>query len=139
MPLILLLLASTLVAPGAAAAQERWHQLPGAAGAFAVDLHSLARKDGVLLARIRTRDAGTLVSVEDVEVRCSAGQLRTIRQQGYDIDTGRPVSAAGQEGNQRGARWAEYTPGSEGHAVLSSLCALARDRKLLAPAEHSSA
>jgi hypothetical protein len=138
MPLILLLLASTLVAPGAAA-QERWHQLPGAASAFAVDLHSLARKDGVLLARIRTRDVGTLVSVEDVEVRCSAGQLRTIRQQDYDIDTDRPVPAAGQEGNQRVARWAEYTPGSEGHAVLSSLCALARGRKLLAPTEHSSA
>jgi hypothetical protein len=128
MPFILLLLAGAFLAPSVAA-QERWHRLPGAASAFAVDLHSLAREDGVLRAQIRARDVGTLVLMEDVEVRCSVGQLRTIKRQQYDGDTGRPVPAAGQNGDQREPRWAEYAPGSEGHALLSSLCALARDRQ----------
>lgn len=134
MRFIPLMLASALLVQGATA-QERWRQLPGAASAFAVDLHSLSRAGGVLRARIRTRDVGTLVVVEDVEVRCSADQLRTIKQRRYDGDTGRPAPDVHPDGDQRDARWADYTPGSEGHAVLSSLCALARDRD---PADHSS-
>ena len=138
MRFILLLFASAAMAPGVAA-QERWQQLPGAASAYAVDLQSLARGDGILRARVRTRDVGTLVVIEDVEVRCSAAQSRTLNRQQYDIDTGRPAPAASRDGNQQDAHWAEYTPGSEGHAVLSSLCALARDRQLLNLADHSRA
>jgi hypothetical protein len=138
MPLVFLLLASTLVVVRADA-QERWRQLSGAASAFAVDLQSLAREDGILRARVRSHDTGTLVLLEDLEIRCSAGQLRTIAKQQYDSETGRPVPTAGQDRNQPDAPWAEYTPGSEGHAVLSGLCALARDRKLLDAEEHSMA
>lgn len=138
MRFILLPLTSVAMAPSAAA-QEHWQQLPGTASAYAVDLQSLAHGDGILRARIRTRDVGTLVVIQDVEVRCSAAQLRTLNQHQYDSDTGRPAPATSQDGNQQDAHWAEYTPGSEGHAVLSSLCALARDRQLLNPVDHSSA
>jgi hypothetical protein len=125
MPLIFLLLASTLV-PLRADAQDRWRQLPGAASAFSVDLQSLARESGVLQARVRSHDTGTLVLVEELEVRCSEGQLRTVAKEQYDRDTGRPVPAAGQDRNQSDAPWADYAPGSEGHALLSALCAAAQ-------------
>lgn len=77
MRLLLLLIAGTLVA-SQVDAQERWRQLPGVAGAYAVDLQSLGVAEGVLRARVRTRDYGTVVLVEELEVQCSAEQLRTI-------------------------------------------------------------
>src|SRR5919106_5210435 len=80
-----------------AAAQERWQQLPGAAQAYAVDLQSLARQGDVLKARIRTRDVGSRVVVQQVQVRCTLNQLRTVSEELYDEDTGRllPQAMAG--------------------------------------------
>jgi len=137
MRLIALLIAGTLVA-SVADAQERWHKLSGAASTFSVDLQSLALEAGVLRAQVRTRDSGTLVLVEELEIRCSAEQLRTIAQHEYDSDTGRLVPAL-EDRNQQDAPWAGYTPGSQGHALLSSLCRLARDRNLVGTDEHSRA
>jgi hypothetical protein len=137
MRLIPLLIAATLVA-SVAEAQERWHQLSGAASTFAVDLHSLSLESGVLRARVRTRDSGTLVLVEELEIRCSAKQLRSIAQHEYDSDTGRLVPAL-EDRNQQDAPWVGFTPGSQGHALLSSLCRLARDRKLVGTDEYSRA
>jgi hypothetical protein len=125
MRLIPLLIAGTLVA-SVADAQERWRQLSGAASTFAVDLHSLALEAGILRARVQTPDQGT-------------EQLRTIAQHRYDSDTGRPVPAANQDRNQQDAPWVGFAPGSQGHALLSSLCRLARDRNLLGTGEHSRA
>jgi surface-adhesin protein E len=138
MRLIALLIAGTLVA-SVADAQERWRQLSGAASTFAVDLQSLALESGVLRARVQTPDQGTLIQVEELEVRCSAEQLRTVAQYRYDRDTGRPVPDASQDRNQQDAPWVGFTPGSQGHALLSSLCRLARDRKLVGTDEHSKA
>jgi hypothetical protein len=69
------------------------------------------------------------------EVISLVGELRTLGQQQYDSDIGRlePVNPDGQSE----AHWAEYTLGSERHAVLSNLCALARDRQLLNRVDHS--
>jgi hypothetical protein len=138
MRLIPLLIAGTLVA-SVADAQERWRQLSGAASTFAVDLQSLALEAGVLRARVQTPDQGTIVQVEELEVRCSAEQLRTIALYRYDSDTGRPVPTDSQDRNQQDAPWAGFAPGSQGHALLSSLCRLARDRKLVGTDEHSRA
>jgi hypothetical protein len=138
MRLIPLLIAGTLVA-SVADAQERWRQLSGAASTFAVDLESLVLEAGILRARVQTPDQGTIVVVEELEVRCTAEQLRTIAQRRYDSDTGRPVPAAGQDRNQQDGPWVGFAPGSQGHALLSSLCRLARDRNLLGIAEHSRA
>ena len=138
MRLIPLLIAGTLVA-SVADAQERWRQLSGAANTFAVDLHSLALEAGVLRARVQTPDQGTIVLVEELEVRCTAEQLRTIAQHRYDSDTGRPVPAASHDRNQPDAPWVGFAPGSQGHALVSSLCRLARDRNLLGTGEHSRA
>jgi hypothetical protein len=133
MPLILLLFASGfLVSP--ADAQERWRQLPGGAAAYAVDLQSLALDAGVLRARVRTREVASVDLVEELEVRCSMAQLRTASTQRFDRDTGRPADAASP---QAAPRRAEYTPGSEGHAVLSSLCDIAKERGLSGSTEHS--
>lgn len=132
----LLTIAGTLVV-SAADAQERWRQLPGAAAAFAVDLQSLALEAGVLHAQVRTPDRGTIVLVEELEVRCTAEQLRTIAKHQYDSDTGRPVLS--QDRNQQDAPWVGFAPGSQGHALLSSLCRIARDRNLLGGADHSRA
>jgi hypothetical protein len=133
MPLILLLLASVfLVFP--ADAQERWRRLPGGAAAYAVDLESLAWDVGVLRARVRTDVGASIDLVEELEVRCSMAQLRTVSQQSFDRDTGRPADAARPQAT---ARWAEYTPGSEGYALLSSLCDIAKERGLSEPTEHS--
>jgi len=138
MRLIALLIAGILAA-SVADAQERWRQLSGAASTFAVDLQSLALEAGVLRARVQTPDQGTIVQVEELEVRCTAGQLRTIAQYRYDSDTRRPVPTASQDRNQQDAPWVGFTPGSQGHALLSSLCRLARDRKLVGTDEHSRA
>jgi hypothetical protein len=138
MRLIPLLIAGTLVA-SVADAQERWRQLSGAASTFAVDLRSLVLEAGILRARVQTPDQGTIVLVEELEVRCTAEQLRTIAQRRYDSDTGRPVPAASQDRNQQDAPWVGFAPGSQGHALLSSLCRLARDRNLLGTGEHSRA
>jgi hypothetical protein len=137
MRLIPLLIATTLVA-SVADAQERWRQLSGAANTFAVDLQSLALEAGVLRARVQTPDQGTIVRVEELEVRCTAEQLRTIAQHHYDSDTGRPVPAS-QDRKQQDAPWVGFAPGSQGHALVSSLCRLARDRNLLGTGEHSRA
>jgi hypothetical protein len=130
-----LLIAGTLMS-SVLDAQERWRQLPGAAR-FAVDLQSLTLEAGVLRARVQTPEPGTTVLVEELEVRCAAEQLRTIAQHQYDRDTGRPVPDAGPERNQQDAPWVGYAPGSEGHALLSGLCRIARDRNLLGTSEHS--
>jgi hypothetical protein len=118
-------------------AQEHWQQLSGAAQAYSVDVHSLAREGEVLSARIRTHDVGSRVIVQQVQVRCAASQLRTVGEKSYDSDTGRPLPQAVEPGKKDSTSWPEYKAGSEGHALLSSLCALARDRNVLGPAEHS--
>jgi hypothetical protein len=133
MPLVLLLLIAAFFG-SPADAQERWRQLPDGASDYAVDLQSLALDSGVLRARVRTRDVANLDVVQALEVRCSAAQLRTVTQQQYDRDSGRPTGAAVP---QTGPRWAEYTPGSEGHALVSSLCDLAQARGLTGQTEHS--
>jgi hypothetical protein len=138
MRLIPLLITGTLIA-SVADAQERWRQLSGAASTFAVDLQSLVLEAGILRARVQTPDQGTIVLVQELEVRCTAEQLRTIAQHRYDSDTGRPVPAAGQDRNQQDGPWVGFAPGSQGHALLSSLCRLARDRNLLGTGEHSRA
>lgn len=138
MRILALLLAGAFVAT-VGNAQERWRQLPGAAGAFAVELQSIAVEGGVLQARVRTPDRGTLVLVEELEIRCTGEQLRTIAKHQYDNDTGRPVPATGPDDRQDNAPWVAYAPGSEGYALVSSLCRLARDRNLFGSAEHSRA
>jgi hypothetical protein len=120
-----------------AVAQQQWQQLPGAAQAYAVDVHSLTHEGGVLSARIRTRDVGSRMVVQDVQVRCASSQLRTIDEKLYDTDTGRAVPRTSESKSQDSSAWPEYEAGSEGHAVLSGLCALARNRNVSAPAEHS--
>jgi hypothetical protein len=138
MPLTLLLIAAALlVSP--ADAQERWRQLPGGAAAYSVDVHSLAFDAGVLRARVRTLDVASIFLVEELEVRCSMAQLRTVSEQRYDRDSGRLAPAARPEPPHRDVAWAEYVPGSEGHALLSSLCHIARERGLSEPTEHSRA
>jgi hypothetical protein len=133
MRFIFLFLMGAIVVPRAAA-QERWQQLPGAAQAYAVDLQSLAWKGDILEARIRRRDVGSRIVVQHVQVRCAMNQLRTVGEELYDEDTGRPLPPTWAGDPNDSARWPEYEPGSEGHALLSGLCALARKRKA---SEHS--
>jgi hypothetical protein len=120
------------LSPSLIQAQERWQRLPGAARAYQVDLQSLTPSDGVLQARIQTLDVGNLVLVQEVEVRCSTQETRTLARSRYDNDTGRPV--ANSEPQQPDSLWISYPPGSEGHAILAGLCALGRERKLLGTA-----
>lgn len=136
MRLILLVLASAVVV-SSANGQERWRRLPGAASAYAVDLQSLAVRDDILRARVRTHDHGTIAVIQELEVRCAAKQLRTVAEQQYDTDTGRPPSAIGPDRSQREVPWAGYEPGSEGHGLVSSICRIAGERGLLGTAEHS--
>jgi hypothetical protein len=136
MRFMVLSLLAALLAPQVVA-QQQWRQLPGAAKAYAVDLHSLLREGGVLSARIRTHDVGSRIIVQQVEVRCLSKQLRTIDEKLYDGDTGRPLPPVDAGRSDGGAAWPEYEAGSEGHALLSSLCALARERKTLGPTEDS--
>ena len=138
MPLILLLVASALLF-SPAAAQERWRQLAGSAAAYAVDLQSLTFDAGVLRAEVRTQDLGNTVLVEQLEVRCSQSQLRTVAERRYDRDSGRAVATDNPEPPQRGLPWADYAAGSEGHAIIASLCHVARERRVAAPTEHSRA
>lgn len=133
MLLVLLLLMACILVPHAAA-QERWQRLPGAAQAWAVDLQSLGRKGDILEARIRTRDVGSRIVVQEVQVRCTMNQLRTVREEMYDEDTGRALPGAGSP--EEGAAWPEYGAGSEGHAVLSGLCAHARKQNIQGTSEH---
>jgi protein-S-isoprenylcysteine O-methyltransferase Ste14 len=120
------LVVSTFLVP-AANAQERWVNLSGAAADYLVDLHSLQRDGDILRARVQTGDVGSLIVVEEVEVRCAATQLRTVDRRQYDSDTSRPLP--NQPGpNTEAARWADYSPGSQGHALISSLCGLAGER-----------
>lgn len=134
MRVIPLLIAGALAA-SVCNAQERWRRLPGAARTFAVELQSLALEGGVLRARVRSPDLATVVLVEELEIRCTTGQLRTIAKHQYDSDTGRPLPAT--DGSQEDAPWVEYARGSQGYALVSSLCHLARDRNLFGTAEHS--
>jgi hypothetical protein len=139
MRFLVLSLMAALLAPQVGA-QQQWRQLPGAAKAYAVDLHSLVREGGVLSARIRTHDVGSRIIVQQVEVRCLSRQLRTIDEKLYDGDTGRPlppIDAADAARSERGSVWPEYEAGSEGHALLSGLCALARERDIPGPTEDS--
>jgi protein-S-isoprenylcysteine O-methyltransferase Ste14 len=122
-----LFLASTLLVP-AADAQDRWVPLSGAASDYSVDLHSLRREADVVMARVQSDDLGTVIVVEELEVRCAATQLRTVGRQQYDNDTGRPLLRA--EPNPEAALWADYAPGSQGHALISGLCGLAYKRGL---------
>jgi hypothetical protein len=115
--------------PSLTQAQERWRQLPGAANSYRVDLQSLASSGGTLHARVQTSDVGSVVSVEELEVRCETKEARTLARLGYDNDTGRPVTPSEREGMD--TLWISYAPGSEGHALLAGLCTLARQRKLL--------
>ena len=124
--------------PTAVDAQERWHRLPAGANAFHVDLRSLSLDQGVLRARVQTSDVGSVVLVQEVEVRCGTEQLRTTARRSYDSDTGQPVQTQA-ESQQPDALWIAYPPGSEGHALLSGLCQLGRDRKLLGSAKPSDA
>jgi hypothetical protein len=133
--MVLCLLTTTWVPT--AAAQEHWEQLPGAARAYAVDLRSLGREGSILTARIRTHDVGSRLVVQHVQVRCALGQLRTVKEELYDRDTGRPLPQDNEGRSGAGSAWPEYEAGSEGHALLSSLCALAHKRNILAPDEHS--
>ncbi len=137
MRLIVLLVAGILL-PAMVKAQERWHRLPAGASAFHVDLHSLSFEQGTLWARVQTDDLGSAVLVEEVEVRCGTEQLRTTAQFRYDSDTGQPVPAQADR-QLPDAHWIGYPRGSEGHALLSALCRLGRDRKLLGSAEPSDA
>jgi hypothetical protein len=114
-------------------AQERWRHLPGGAARFAVDLESLAIEAGVLRARVRTPIDGTILE-EQLEIRCSSEQLRTIASQEYDGDTGQLRRSSRDEDHRRDIPWAGYAPGSEGHALLTSVCRLAREK---GAAEHS--
>ena len=122
------------LAPSLIQAQERWEALPGAASSYRVDLQSLAVLEGALQARVQTPDVGNLVLVQDLEVRCGTKEVRTLARLSYDNDTGRRVATA--EGQERDSLWISYPPGSEGHALLTGICALARERKLLGAA-HS--
>jgi hypothetical protein len=128
MHLKLLLLAGFLF-PSLADAQQRWQQLPGAASSYRVDLHSLMPSNGILRARIQTPDVGSVVLVQEVEVRCQTGQTRTLAQSSFDNDTGRPIPTS--RGQEADTLWISYPPGSEGHAILAGLCALGRERKLI--------
>ena len=132
--LVLLLVTSSVPR---AMAQEHWQRLPGAAKAYAVDLGSLAREADILGARIRTHDVGSRFIVQEVQVRCASNQLRTVHQELYDVDTRRPVPGTSRGKGEKRTVWPEYTAGSEGHALLSSLCALARERNVFGPGEHS--
>lgn len=123
--------------PPQVAAQQQWQQLPGAAQAYAVDIHSLKNEGGILSARIRTRDVGSRIIVQEVQVRCASSQLRTVEQQVYDSDTGRLLPRTIEERKEGGSPWPEYEAGSEGHAVLSGLCEVARQRNVLGPTGHS--
>jgi hypothetical protein len=129
------LLGALLTAP--AEAQESWKQLTGAAESYAVDLRSLDFHVDILSARIRTHDVGSRLIVQRVQVRCTLNQLRTIGEEFYDAETGRPVPQGHAGRPENSAIWPEYQAGSEGHALLSSLCELARERRLIAPGEHS--
>lgn len=136
MRFILLSLLGTLLAPPAVA-QESWKQLAGAAQAYAVDLESLDRDGDILNARIRTHDVGTRMIVQFVQVRCTSNRLRTIGEDLYDAETRRSVPQPNAGKPDDSDTWPEYEAGSEGHALLSSLCALARERNLIGPTEHS--
>ena len=136
MRFMVLCLLTAILAP-AAGAQEHWQQLPGAAQAYAVDLHSLGREESILSARIRTHEVGSRIVVQHVQVRCAFGQLRTVKEELYDRDTGRPLSRVNEGRSENGSAWPEYAAGSEGHAVLSSVCDLAREQNIPGPAEHS--
>lgn len=127
--LILLVVAGGFLST-AAKAQEHWYPLPGAASAFHVDVRSLALERGILRARVQTSDLGVVVLVEDVEVRCEREQIRTIARLSYDSDTGRRVPSQ-PDSQQPDTLWIAYPRGSEGHSLLSGLCQLGRDRKLL--------
>ncbi len=120
-----------------AVAQEHWQQLPGAGQGYAVDVGSFTREGSILSARIRTNDVGSRIIVQQVQVRCASSQLRTIEEELYDRDTGRPLPRSNQRRTENDTAWPEYVEGSEGYAVLSSLCALARKQNILGPAEHS--
>lgn len=124
--------------PAVTNAQERWHRLSAGAGAFHVDLHSLSLERGTLRARVQTHDRGSIVWVEEVEVRCGTEQLRTTARLSYDSDTGQPIPTQA-DSELADAPWIGYPRGSEGHALLSALCRLGRDRKLLGSAEPSDA
>jgi hypothetical protein len=124
----LLVVVIWLLAPSLTQAQERWQRLSGAASSYQVDLQSLIPTDGVLRARIQT-NFGNQVMVEELEVRCAAQESRTLAQSEYDNDTGKPIPTSARQ--EADTFWINYPPGSEGHAIVASLCALGHERKLL--------
>jgi hypothetical protein len=124
-----MLLVLGFLAPSLLEAQERWQRLPGAAKAYQVDLQSLTPSDGVLQARIQRSDLGNVVLVEEIEIRCSTQETRTLARSTIANDTGRPLASS--EPQEPDSLWISYPPGSEGHAILAGLCALGHERKLL--------
>jgi hypothetical protein len=131
MRLMPLILAGFLI-PSFTQAQERWQRLSGAASSYHVDLHSLAPSEGVLRARIQTPDLGSIVLVQEIELRCETQEARTLSRLSYDNDTGRPVATG--ERQETDTLWISYPAGSEGHALVAGLCKLGRERKLLGSA-----
>jgi hypothetical protein len=115
-----------------AQAQERWQRLAGAASSYRVDLHSLTPSDGILRARIQAPDLGSVVLVQEIEVRCQTQESRTLARSSYDNDTGRPVPTF--EPQEADTLWISYPAGSEGHALVASLCRLGRERKVVGSA-----
>jgi hypothetical protein len=132
-----LLLLAGLLFPSLTQAQVRWQQLPGAASSYRVDLHSLTPSNGVLRARIQTPDVGSVVLVQEVEVRCKTQEARTLARYSYDNDTGKPIPASGDQ--EADTLWISYPPDSEGHAIVAGLCSLGRERKLLGNAARRDA
>jgi hypothetical protein len=110
-------------------AQERWRQLSAGASAFHVDLHSLVLDHAILRARVQTSEPGNIIRREEVQVRCKTGQLRTVARSVYDGDTGRPLPGQAEGGGS--PVWIGYPRGSEGHALLTALCQIARERNML--------
>jgi hypothetical protein len=133
---ILLVLAGFLI-PSPTQAQERWQRLPGAASSYRVDLRSLKPSDGALRARVQAPDIGGVILVQEVEVRCAREEVRTLARFSYDNDTGRRISTS--ERQEADTLWISYPSGSEGHALLTGLCRLGRERELPGSATRSDA
>jgi hypothetical protein len=129
MRLVLIVLLGLPIPSLTLAQEQRWQQLPGAARSYRVDLQSLTSSGGVLQARVQTSDLGSVVMVQELEIRCKREEARTLARLSYDNDTGRLLTTS--ERQETDTLWISYSPGSEGHALLAGLCSLARDRKLL--------
>jgi hypothetical protein len=138
MRLFSLLILGSVLPLGAHAQAPQWQQLSAGASAFQVDLRSLTRVDHSLRARVQTRDAGSEMAVQEVEVRCRSAEMRTVREFTYDLDT-RQLRARPDTQTRKGG-WIEYPTGSEGAALIGSLCQFGRERRVLVePDTHGAA